>query len=260
MSARGLRFEGVAVRLGDREVLRDVSFSVHPGEVVALLGRNGAGKTTLLRIATRVTRPDRGGVWLGEHALEDLPRRDVARQLATVPQSVEVPFPFLAGELVLMGRTPHQSWMGFESEADLERARSAMTRVGIAELANRAIGSLSGGERQLVLFARALAQEPQWLLLDEPTAFLDLRHRIDVLRAVRAFAASGGGALVVSHDLALAARICDRLVVLDDGEVIADGPPAEVVTRGVLQKAFGIDAYVLKAPDGAPVVVPRIED
>ncbi|MDG2332847.1 MAG: ABC transporter ATP-binding protein [Myxococcota bacterium] len=253
-----LAFEDVAVRLGGRSVLGGVSFEVGLGEVVGLVGCNGAGKTTLVRSATRSLRPDSGEVCLAGQSIRELPRRVLATRVATVPQDVHVPFPFLAGELVLMGRTPHQGLFGFESAADLEIAREAMDRLGIAHLADRPVDRLSGGERQLVLFARALAQQSDWLLLDEPTAFLDLRHRMDLLRAVRHFTRAGGGALVVSHDLGGVARICDRLVVLSEGQVIADGEPHEVLRPEIIHRAFGISVDIFEGPDGRPVVVSRL--
>ncbi|MCZ6785025.1 MAG: ABC transporter ATP-binding protein [Proteobacteria bacterium] len=256
--SRGLTVDRLRVVLGGHPVLRDVSFEVRPGEVVGLLGRNGAGKTTLLRVVTRAITPDGGEVRVGEMPVARLARRELARAVAIVPQETTVPFPFRAGELVLMGRAPHQPLFGFETRSDVERARAAMNRMGIGDLADRSVFELSGGERQLAVFARALVQEPEIMLLDEPTAFLDLRHRIDVLRAVREFAAAGGAALVVSHDLSLAARICDRLVLLGDGEVIAQGPAAEVLSEEVLARAFAVRADILRAPDGAPVVVPRL--
>lgn len=259
-TSAGLCFESVGVRFGEQTVLEDVSFEVGLGEVVGLVGCNGAGKTTLVRAATRSLRPDAGRVTLAGHPVESLSRRALATRVATVPQDIHVPFPFLAGELVLMGRTPHQGAFGFESSEDLALAHEAMDRVGIAELADRRVDQLSGGERQLVLFARALAQQSEWLLLDEPTAFLDLRHRIELLRVVREFARSGGGALVVSHDLGLIARVCDRLVVLAGGRVIADGEPGAVLRPEVLDSAFGMRADVIQGPDGRPVVVARIEE
>jgi len=256
--ARELRFEAVGVRIGGKTIVADVSFEVHPGEVVGLVGHNGAGKTSLLRAATRTLELATGAIRLGEDRVSDLSRRALARALATVPQDTQINFPFSAAEVVLMGRAPHQPLFGLESPEDLRRAHGAMERMGIAELANRTIGTLSGGERQLVMFARALAQQPELLLLDEPTTFLDLRHRLDVLRSVRDLADQGGGALVISHDLGLASRVCDRLVVLAAGRVIAQGSPAAVLIPDVLREAFGIDADLLRAPDGSPVVVPRI--
>lgn len=256
---RTLRLEDVWVTLGGRAVLAGVGLAVRPGEVVGLLGANGAGKTTLLRVAGGVVAPDAGRVLLGGAPLGALERRTRARAIASVPQDTHVPFPFTAGEIVLMGRAPHLPALGFEGAADVARARTALRRLGIAHLADRSVLSLSGGERQLVLFARALAQEAEVLLLDEPTAHLDLAHRVDVLRAVRDFAEAGGGALVVSHDLGLAARACDRLALLHEGRIAAEGPPATVLRPELLRIGYGIDADLVAGPDGVPVVVPRIE-
>ncbi len=256
--ARTLEFCDVGMRLGRREVLRGVSFAVNPGEIVGLVGHNGSGKTTLLRVATRVLRAQSGEVQLGGESIAHMSRSALARALATVPQDTQLPYPFTALEVVLMGRAPHQPLFGLDRPEDLAAARAAMAEVGIEEFADRSIQKLSGGERQLVMFARALAQEPEFLLLDEPTSFLDLRHRIDLLAAVRRRVDAGGGALVVSHDLGLSARVCDRLVLLSHGEVVAVGPPAEVLEAGVLERAFGVAADIVTAPDGSPLVVPHL--
>jgi iron complex transport system ATP-binding protein len=253
-----LTFENVAVVLGAREVLRAVSFSVAPGEVVALLGRNGAGKTTLLRVATRSLACRRGDISLLGEPLASWSRRELAQRVAVVPQDLHVPFPFSVAELVLMGRAPHQPLLGFESADDVERTRAALARLGIEHLADRSSFELSGGERQLVLLARALVQEPKLLLLDEPTAFLDLSHRTLVLRLVRELAAAGCAALVVSHDLTLTARACDRLLLLHEGVIDAAGTPREVLDAATLEHVFGLDAQVIEGPDGAPLVVPRV--
>ncbi len=252
-----LRFDGVAVTLGDREVLRDVTLDVLPGEVVALAGRNGAGKTTLLRVASRVLTPSAGRVAIAGRPLTELSRRDLAQKLAVVPQDTPISFPFRAGEVVLMGRSPHLGVLGFESRADIAVAREAMERVGIEELADRSILDLSGGERQLVLIARAFAQDPQILLLDEPTAHLDLAHRVAVLDLVRDFARGERSALVVSHDLSLSARQSDRLSLLARGRIVASGSPSAVLTPDNLREVFEMDADVISAPDGSPLVVPR---
>ncbi len=251
-----LRVEDVAVRLDERPVLRGVDLCVRPGEVLGLLGRNGAGKSTLLRTATGVIPLERGAIQLLERPLAAWPRRELARRVAVVPQETRFPFPFRVLEVVLMGRAPHLGWLGFEGAHDVALARRALARLGIEALAERSVLELSGGERQLVVVARALAQEPALLLLDEPTAFLDLRHRVEVLRVVRGLADEGRAALVVSHDLALAARFCDRLALLVEGRVLAVGAPSEVLTPEQVERTFDVRVRVAAGPDGAPLVVP----
>jgi iron complex transport system ATP-binding protein len=257
---KALRFEGLAVELGGREILAGVDFEVSPGEVVGLVGRNGVGKTTLLRLANGVLAASAGRVLLGGESVPSISRRRLARSVALVPQDLHVPFPFRVGELVLMGRAPHQPLVGLESESDVALAMEALERLGIDHLADRSITTLSGGERQLVLFARSLVQDPDLLLLDEPTAFLDLKHRVEVLLEVRAFARSGRSVLIVSHDLSLAARSCDRIVLLGSGSVQAVGRPAEVLTPQNLRSAFGIEAFAFPGPDGALVIVPDLSE
>lgn len=252
-----LSLRGIHVALGERPVLRGVDLEVAPGEVVALVGPNGAGKTTLLRVASRVLSPDAGEVQFEGRPLDSWGRRALSRAIAVVPQDAGTPFPFRAGELVVMGRAPHQPLLGFDRKEDIDHARRALERLGIADFADRSVFELSGGERQLVAFARALAQDPKLLLLDEPTAFLDLRHRVRVLGVVREFAAQGRSALVVSHDLNLAARACDRLVVLQEGVIVASGSPEEVMTAELLAQVYGTEADILIAPDGRPVAVPK---
>lgn len=253
-----LQVQELRIELGGRRILDEINFEVRPGEVVGLVGRNGVGKTTLLKVAHGGLTPAAGGVFLSGTPTASLTRREWARRVALVPQDLHVPFPFRVGELVLMGRAPHQPWVGLESETDVALALAALDRLGIADLADRSIDTLSGGERQLVLFARALVQDPGLLLLDEPTAFLDLKHRVEVLREVRRFAAEGRGALVVSHDLSLAARSCDRVVLLGEQRIIADGLPVEVFTQENLQLAFGIRTHTGPGPDGSLVVVPDL--
>jgi iron complex transport system ATP-binding protein len=157
-----------------------------------------------------------------------------------------------------MGRAPHLGLVAFETPEDHARVETALADAGIAELASRSLSELSSGQRQLVALARALAQDAPTLLLDEPTAFLDLRHRVDVLSLARREAARGRAVLIVSHDLGLVGRSCDRLVLLADGRVAAEGSPAEVLTPDTLRAAYGIEAEVLRAADGAPVVLPRM--
>lgn len=258
MSAQAaLCFDAVSVKQGDRWIVRSVSFEIAAGEIVALAGPNGAGKTTLLRVASRVLAASEGSVRVQGRALDAWSRREFAQRVAVVPQDANIAFPFSAAEVVLMGRTPYLGPMGFESALDLEKAREAMARVGIEALADRSMLELSGGERQLVLVARALVQEPDVLLLDEPTAHLDLAHRMAVLEQVTEFARRGGAVLIISHDLGLAARSCQRLALLAGGELRACGPPRELLNRTILRDVFGVDAEVFETPDGSIAVVTR---
>jgi iron complex transport system ATP-binding protein len=255
VSALSLR--GIGVRRGDRALLAELDLELREGELLGLVGPNGAGKTTLLRVAGGTLAPDVGNVSLFGEPLANLSVRERARQIGVVPQDIELEFGFRILELVLMGRAPHLSGLGFESQRDVEIARAALARVGIESLADRSGLRVSGGERQLAFVARALAQEPKVLLLDEPTSHLDLRHRVDVLHCVRDFAARGGSALIVSHDLTLAARNCDRLALLAGGRLLALGPPQEVVSAALLERAYGIQVEVVRAEDGTPIAIPR---
>jgi len=252
-----LRFDSVAISLAGRPVLCGVDFELREGEVLVLAGRNGVGKTTLLRIATRILRPDAGEVRIDGRGLSDHGRRELARTLSLVPQETAVPFPFSVAEVVLMGRAPHLGLLGFESKRDIAVARRAMERLGIGHLADRSILEVSGGERQLAMVARALAQEARILLLDEPTAHLDVSRRLEVLALVRELAREGRSALLVSHDLGIAARECDRVALLSDGRILAAGPPAQTLEPGLLRCAFGIEAEILHGADGSTVVVPQ---
>ncbi len=256
MSAALLTLSGVGVDLAGRSVLAGVDLQLGHGEVLLLAGRNGAGKTTLLRIACGLLAPDRGDIRLDGRPLAAHGRRGLARQMALVPQETTVPFPFRVDEVVLMGRTPHQGLLGFESAKDRRIAHAALERLGLLALAERSILELSGGERQLVMVARALAQDPVILLLDEATAHLDLARRLQLLALLREWAAEGRSALVVSHDLALSVRAADRIALLAQGCVLAAGTPEAVLLPDALRRAFGVEAEVLSGPEG-PVVVPR---
>jgi iron complex transport system ATP-binding protein len=252
-----LRLEGVEVALGGRAVLRGVDLELARGEVLVLAGRNGVGKTTLLRVASGLLVPEAGRVWLGERPLSGLSRRALAREIALAPQETGIPFPFRVGELVLMGRAPHHGLLAFESQRDVEIARAALERVGIAGLAERSVLEISGGERQLAVVARALAQQAPILLMDEPTAHLDLARRLELLTLARELAREGRAVLVVSHDLALTTRFASRIALLAEGRILTCGPPADVLRPELLRSAFGVDAEILTASDGSPVVVPR---
>ncbi len=255
----GLRLTGVDASHGARQVLHQVSLEVRPGRVLAVLGPNGAGKSTLVRVALGLHPATAGEVRVRGRPLAELSRAALAREVAWVPQSPGEAGDFTALELALMGRSPHLSFWGLPSAADVGRAHAALEALGLSELASRRLASLSGGERRLVLLARALVQEPKVLLLDEPTAFLDLRHQVEALRHVRALTRGGVAALAVLHDVNLAAAYADDVLLLKQGRVLAAGPVGEVLTAERLQALF--DVEMLSAPLGADgrVFVPRTQ-
>ncbi|MEX2533994.1 MAG: ABC transporter ATP-binding protein [Trueperaceae bacterium] len=227
-------------------VVREASLELRPGEVLGLVGPNGSGKSTLLRALSGVERPWKGEVLLDCVPLRRLRRHQVARRIAVAQQGGELPDGFRAAELVAMGRSPHLGPLAREGEKDRALIEWAMRQTGVWELRKRRMWELSGGEKQRVVLARALAQEPGYLLLDEPTTHLDLRYQVEILRHVREQAAAGVGVLVVLHDLNLAARGCDRLVVLSEGQVVAQGVPGEVLDHELLKRVYGTDVELLR--------------
>jgi iron complex transport system ATP-binding protein len=242
--------------------LHSVDLELRCGEVMGLVGPNGSGKTTLIRAATGGLRPQSGSVSLQGEDMGTLTARDIALRVAVVPQSPVLPDAFTALECVLMGRTPHLRLLENEGAADIEIARRAMLATETWQLASRPVGELSGGERQRVLVARALAQDTAVLLLDEPTAHLDIGHQASVLRLMRALATGEGKAvLAVIHDLTLAARFCDRLVLLHAGEVVADGAPGDVLRADLLRRVYDASVDVFPHPQtGRPVVAPGSDE
>jgi len=252
-----LAFEQVVAGYpGGDDVLRGVSLSVQRGEVVALVGPNGSGKSTALRVASRVLRPRRGQVTLDGLDLAGRPSREIAQSVAVVPQHAEVPYGMTVRELVGLGRTPHLRLLLGAGRRDREAVDWALEVTAAGGFAQRFVDELSGGERQRVMLARALAQEPRVLLLDEPTANLDLHYQVNSLELVRGLARESRLAVLAAiHDLQLAALYCDRVVVLDRGAVVASGSPEDVLTPGVLLPAFGQAVVVAPHPThGVPLV------
>lgn len=247
-----LALESVRVRIGDAVLLDGVSLVVQPGEVVAVVGANGAGKSTLLKVAAGERSPSAGRVTLDGRPLGAFSPEALALRRAVLPQHSALQFGFTAAEVVRLGRTPHAGRATrAQDEAAVERA---LAQAGVSHLAGRRYPTLSGGEQQRVHLARTLAQldgrhdEPRYLLLDEPTASLDLAHQHAVLRTARALAEAGTGVLVVLHDLNLAAQYADRLAVLRRGRLLADGPPAEVLDPALVHAAFDVVVTVLPHP------------
>jgi len=253
---KGLELREVVAGYGGRDVLRGVTVAARPGEVVGLVGPNGSGKTTLVRVASRALRPHGGWVALEGHDPYAMPARQAARLVAVVPQDLAPVFSFTALEVVLMGRSPYRSaWSGGGAE-DWSAARAAMDATGVHHLADRPMEELSGGERRRVVLAQALAQQAPVLVLDEPTIHLDIRHVLELLAIVRRLAGAERRAVLgVFHDLNLAAATCDRIVAIDGGLVVAEGPPGDVITRDLLREVYGVEADVYpSAVTGRPVV------
>jgi len=247
MRGTGIAGEALACSYDGVTVLGGVDVVIAPGELVGLIGPNGAGKTTLVRVLAGVTRPSAGRVVLGERPLDSWSRRERARIIGLVPQDPRVEFPFTVLEVVLMGRAPHLTGLGFAGPDDVRRARGALARLGLDGVEARKLDTLSGGERQRVFLARALAQDPAVLLLDEPTTHLDLRHQAEILDVVRdGVRARGLAALAVLHDLNLAAVACDRLILIAAGHILAAGPARDVLTRDTIEQAFATTVHVRK--------------
>ncbi|QSB14283.1 heme ABC transporter ATP-binding protein [Natronosporangium hydrolyticum] len=250
-----LNVEQVSVALGGRPVLHDIDLAVRAGEVVALLGPNGAGKSTLVSVIAGETTAASGEVTLLDRPLRSWRPIEQAMRRAVLPQHHHLSFPFPVAAVVRMGRAP---WAGTPAEAeDDDAVAAAMAAVDVTELAARPFPSLSGGERARVALARVLAQRTPVVLLDEPTAALDLRHQQAVLQTARRLAAGGVAVVVVLHDLALAGGYADRVVVLDAGRVAAAGPPPEVLTAPLLSAVWRHPVEVLRHPrTGTPLVLP----
>ena len=237
-----IRLDGVTVTYRDRAALRDVTFHVEPGERVAIIGPNGAGKSTLLRVVAGLLRPITGSVELNGERMERLDRMAIAQRLAVVPQLPTLPFATAVEEVVALGRLPHEHPLRGLRPADRAAIAAAIERVGVGHLLGRDARELSLGERQLVLLAMAVAQRAPILVLDEPTVHLDLRHQVEVMGLVEDLNLRDGTTiLAVLHDLGLAAHFFPRLVLLDHGRVVADGPPAEVLSPDRIRDVFGVD-------------------
>ncbi|MFH1758718.1 MAG: ABC transporter ATP-binding protein [Pseudomonadota bacterium] len=253
-----IRLESVAFRYREREIFSELTLSLEEGEILGLIGPNSSGKTTLLKLMDGLLRPQGGKVLLEEKDLSKISRSQVARSIAVVPQTMEVPFSFTVGEIVLMGRAVHLGRFGWEKQEDLSIAGEAMALAGVAGLEERPFWELSEGEKQRVLVARALAQEPKVILLDEPTSHLDINHQIEINELIRRLNQEKNlTVLHISHDLNLAAEYCHRIVLLHRGSVFSVGTPAEVITEENIRRVYEATVMVEKNPvSGAPRVTP----
>ncbi len=244
-----LAVNALTLTLGGRRVLGGIDAAFQPGRVTAVLGPNGAGKSTLLACLAGLRTPDSGEVVLDGQRRAAIPRRDLARRIGLLPQTADVHWDVDVETLVALGRYPHRGRWG-ESPADRAAIASAMAATDVSQFAARPVTSLSGGERARVLLARVLAGAPEWLLADEPLANLDPAHQLDALDLLRAVATAGAGVIVVLHDLNQALRVADAVLLLRAGQVVAAGPPDEVLTPQRIAETYGVAAHIGTTPGG----------
>lgn len=257
-TAGGVVASSVTVGYGQRTIIRDLSATFPAGKITTIVGPNGCGKSTLLRAMSGLLNLDTGTVSVDGQNISDMKRKDVARILGMLPQSPVAPEGLLVSDLVARGRHPHQAWFRQWSSTDEDAVFEALKQTGSADLASRTLDELSGGQRQRVWISMVLAQNTDILFLDEPTTYLDLATSVDILELVDSLRQELGRTVVmVLHDLNLAVRYSDYLVVMKDGQVIASGTPAEVITAELLQEAFDLRARVIEDPEtGDPLIVP----
>jgi len=251
--------EGLSFAFGTTRVLKDISLSIEKGEFLALMGPNGSGKTTLLRCLMNYLTPKQGGVLVDAKPVHTMTDKEIAQLFAVVPQSSPTDFSFTAYEMVMMGRIPHaKSRLSSEKESDVKAVREAMKRTGTWEFADREFAGLSGGERQRVIIARALAQDPQILLLDEPTVYLDITGQLEIMDLLRELNRSGLTIIAVMHDINLASRYCGKIALLHEGRLESHGTPQEVFTPENVMRIYDVEVIVRRDPLTHSVsVIPR---
>jgi iron complex transport system ATP-binding protein len=244
-----LRLDNVSLGYDKQTVLHNVNIEAKPAEMLGIIGPNGAGKSTLIRGITRLIQPTSGKIFLNGGEISDIPRQKLAKLVAVVPQNPTLPEPFTALEVVLMGRTPHLGLLRYEGEKDLAIVRNVMEATQTIAFAERRVAELSGGERQRLTIARALAQEPEIILMDEPTANLDINYQIETLNLARELCQKQELIVVLTlHDLNLASQYCDRLVVLGKGTVYCQGTPETVINAQTIRDVYGAEVYVYPHP------------
>ncbi|WP_298553729.1 ABC transporter ATP-binding protein [Streptomyces luteogriseus] len=252
-----LAARGVTVGYGGRAVIDELDVAIPPGVITTIIGPNGCGKSTLLKTLSRLLKPAAGSVVLDGEDIGRLRTRDVAKKLGLLPQAPVAPEGLTVADLVARGRHPHQSWLRQWSSDDADVVERALAMTGVSDLADRPVDALSGGQRQRVWISMTLAQGTDLLLLDEPTTYLDLAHALDVLDLVDDLHESGCTVVMVLHDLNLATRYSDNLVVMREGSILAQGHPRDVITAELLHEAFGLRARVIDDPVGdRPLIVP----
>ena len=244
---------GFSYPQNELRALNDVSLETRKGSITAFLGSNGSGKTTLLKVLLRVLFPDEGKVLLDGRDIQEYGREELSRKIAWVPQEEETSFPYTVAEYMLMGRAPHLGLLSLPSEEDVALIEELLEKLGVVQLRDRGVSNLSGGEERLIMIGRALAQEPDVILIDEPTAHLDLGNKVKVLKVIRELSTSGRTVLFSTHDPNEASMVADAVVVLDEGRVLDTGIPGDVITKDILQTIYKTDVNLVEV-DGKPVV------
>lgn len=238
----------VSFNRGNRPIIQSVNLTLQSGQFIGMIGPNGTGKSTLLRLMARLLKPDKGFIELNEKRLKDLSDIEVAKIITYMPQSTILEYQFTVEQVVLMGRHPHRKrWQGTQRE-DLRITDRAMELTGITHLKKRFITTLSGGERQLVFLARSIAQQSQVILLDEPTSDLDIYHQVQICKVIRSLVEEGKTVVAAIHDINLAARYCDRILLLDRGSIIGADEPGQILTTENILRVFQTNAYIFKDP------------
>ena len=244
-----------SVKRGGRTIFGPASIKIGAGEMTALIGPNGSGKSTLLRLLAGLWRPDSGDIFLDNKTIHSRPRKEIARRISFVPQETQIDFSFTVAEILAMGRYAHRGRLKPQSHADRTAVLAAAGDCDITYLMDRAVNSLSGGERQRVLIARSLVVEPEFILLDEPTANLDIHHALDVLQLCESLSRKGKTVIVATHDFNLVTRYVTRLILLQGGLVIAEGPQEEVLGPETIRVVFQVEAEMVPMKTGHPVYV-----
>jgi len=253
-----MRLEDISFAYETTPVLRDLSISIREQDFIGLIGPNGSGKSTLLKIMGAILKPDSGSIQFKESSLPKINKKLFAQSVSWIPQDHPMVFPFKVSEIVLMGRHPYLSPLSFESEEDFEISRSAMEITMTSQFADRYFNEISGGEKQRVMIASALAQNPEMMLLDEPTAALDLKYQIQILSILKNLNAGNKMTLIMAmHDLNLASSFCNRLILLNEGKIVRDGTPEQVLEKNILEQVYGIEVD-LGSHDGSIRVHPVI--
>ena len=245
-----LEIQNISLNYGQNSVIKELSFQMYTGELLGLVGPNGCGKTSIIKSLSRVFTPTSGRILLGGKDMQRIVRNELARLIGVVPQNPSLPETFTVFEVVILGRNPHMGLLSGETARDIAIVWQAMERTGITHLAKRRIGELSGGEKQRVTIARVLAQEPQVILMDEPTANLDIAQQMDILDLITGMCHEKNTAsLIAIHDLNIAAQYCSRIIMLKDGELYAGGTPSEVITADNVREVFGADTTIYPHPE-----------